>query len=148
MAKYKTYKKEKRIYFALSIIVYFLPFTVTAACLLPFLKAAEGFKIAAGFAIVAINAIPFLMGIFRSLFAHFPMLNVLAAVFLMLAAFFKTDVFSGFADKLCWIELSAAVGSIASCILWAKYKKYSGYSKTMKATIKSDAFITREDNGD
>lgn len=148
MKNYKTFNKEKRIYFALSIIVYFLPFTVVAACLLPFLKAADGFKVAAGFAIVAINAIPFLMGIFRSLFAHFPMMNVLAVVFLLLAAFFKTDVFCGFADKLCWIELSAAAGSIASCVLWAKYKKYSSYSKTMKATIKSGAFITKEDNGD
>lgn len=148
MTGYKTFNKEKRIYFVLAIIVYFLPFTVVAACLLPFLKAAEGVKVAAGFAIAAVNAIPFLAGVFKSFYAHFPMMNIMAVVFLLLAAFFKTDAFNGFADKLCWIELCAAVGSVASCILWTKYRKYAGYSKTMKATVKSGAFVMKGDKND
>ena len=60
MSKYKTYAKEKRVYFALSLFAYFLPFIVTAACLLPFIKAATGFKIALGLGVAVINAVPFI----------------------------------------------------------------------------------------
>ena len=84
--------------------------------------------------------------LFRSFFAHFPMFNILAVVFLCLAAFFTLDVFRGCVDKLLWIELAAAVGSIASCILWGKYRKYSHYQKTMKATVGSGAFVMKEDS--
>lgn len=145
---YKTYVKEKWLYFALSIVAYFLPFIITAACLLPFVEAAKGFKIAIGLGIVIINAIPFLTGIFKSFFAHFPMLNMLAAVFIVLAAFFRLDVFKNYADIFLWIEFAAALGSIASCVLWGQYRKYADYNKTMKATVKSGAFTMKEDSGD
>ena len=143
MSKYKTYTKEKRLYFIMSILVYFLPFIITTACFLPIVKGATGFKIAVGFGIVVINAIPFLTGIFRSLFAHFPMLNIMAIVFLFVAGFFSLDFFMKSREIFCWIELAAATGSVVSCFLWAKYLKYAGYEKTMQATVKSGAFVLK-----
>ena len=148
MNNYKTYKKEKWIYLILSITVYFLPFIITSACLLPIIKVASGFKWAIGLCIVFINAIPFIAGVFRAFFAHFPMCNLLAIVFLALAAFFKLDVFKNYSDTFLWIELAAAIGSIASCILWAKYLKYKDYNKTMKAALGSGAFIAKGDKND
>ncbi len=143
MADYKTYAKEKRLYFAFSVIAYFLPFITVTASLLPMVEAARGLKIAMGLGIAFVNAIPFLMGLFKAFFAHFPMLNILAIVFLCLAAFFTLDVFKKCVDNLLWIELAAATGSILSCVLWAKYRKYADYNRTMKATVKSGAFIMK-----
>lgn len=148
MAKYKTFAKEKRLYFALALIAYFLPFTVVTACLLPMVKAAQGLKIAMGLGITFINAIPFLMGVFKSFFAHFPMLNVLAVFFLMLAAFFTLDVFRSCVDKLLWIESAAVIGSAASCVLWALHRKYAKWNESVKATLKSGAFALKEDKND
>lgn len=148
MSDYKTYRKEKWLYFAFSIIAYFLPFVVVTACLLPMVKAAEGFKIAMGLGIVVINAIPFLMGAFKAFFAHFPMLNILAILFLALAAFFTMDAFKNYVDVFCWIELAAAVGSVISCILWGQFRKYSDFNKSMRATLKSGAFVTKENKDD
>lgn len=144
MSNVRTYKKEKYTYFALSVAAYFLPFVVTAACLLPFVEEKTGFKIALGLGIATVNAIPFLVGAFRWFFSHFPMLNFVALLFLALAAFFRMDVFRTYADTFLWIELAAGVGSIASCVLWAKYLKYASYNKTMKATLESGAFVTKE----
>lgn len=148
MAKYRTYTKEKWLYFAFSIVAYFLPFVIVTACLLPLIDTSGGFKMAMGLGIVLINAVPFLMGIFRSFFAHFPMLNMLAIIFLVLAAFFTLDIFQACVDKLLWIELAAGLGSAISCVLWAKHRKYSEYQKTMKATVKSGAFVVKEGTGD
>lgn len=145
---YKTFKKEKRLYFAIAVAAYFLPFIITTACLLPFVKAAQGFKIAAGLGIVIVNAIPFLMGIFRSFFAHFPMFNLLAVAFLMLGGFFIMDTFRSCAETLLWIELAAALGSIASCVFWALHKKYARYAESVKATVASGAFSLKEEKND
>lgn len=148
MSNYKTYIKEKWLYFAFSIVAYFLPFVIVTACLLPMVKAAEGFKIAIGLVIVVINAIPFLMGVFKAFFAHFPMFNLLSVVFLMLAAFFTFEVFANYMHIFCWIELAAALGSVISCILWGQHRKYADYNRTMKATIKSGAFKMKEKEND
>lgn len=145
MSNYKTYAKEKWLYFASAITVYFLPFIIVTACLLPFIKAAGGFKIAIGLGIVFINAIPFLMGIFKSFFAHFPMLNILSIAFLFLAVFFTGEVFSAYVDRFLWIESAAAVGSIVSCILWAKYCKYSKWHESVKANVRSGAFVMKDE---
>lgn len=147
MSKYKTFKKEKWLYFAFSIITYFLPFIIVTACLLPIVRAASGLKIAVGLGIVLINAIPFLMGVFKAFFAHFPMFNILAVVFLFLAAFFTMDVFKACVEKLLWIEFAAGAGSIISCIFWRKYRKYSKWSESVKANVRSGAFVTKEDSG-
>lgn len=146
MSKYKTYKKEKRVCFALSVVFYFAPFIITTACLMPVMKAAEGFKIAIGLGVIAVNAIPFLIGVFRWFFSHFPMLNMIAFLFLALEAFFRLEVFKTYADVFLWIELAAGAGSIISCVFWSLYLKYSDYNKTMKATLKSGAFILKGGN--
>lgn len=145
MSNYKTYAKEKWLYFAMAIAAYFLPFIMVTACLLPFIKASGGFKIAMGMGIVLINAIPFLMGIFKSFFAHFPMLNILALAFLLLAVFFTGDIFGSYVDRFLWIEAAAAVGSIVSCILWTKYRKYSKWNESVKANVQSGAFVMKGD---
>lgn len=148
MAKYKTFRKEKWLFFLFSIVAYFLPFAVVTACLFPMVKAAKGLKIAMGLGIVFINAIPFLMGIFRAFFAHFPFLNVLAIVFLLLAVFFTADVFKSCVDKLLWIESAAALGSIVSCILWSFHLKYKRWSESVKANVRSGAFVMKEEEQD
>ena len=145
MSNYRTFTKEKWLYFALAVVAYFLPFVIVTACLLPFIKVSGGFKIAMGLGIVVINAIPFLMGIFKSFFAHFPMFNMLAVVFLILAAFFTLDVFQTYVDRFLWIEAAAAVGSIVSCILWAKYRKYAKWQQSVKANVASGAFKMNEE---
>lgn len=145
MADYKSFRKEKWLYLLLSIAAYFLPFITVTACLFPLMTDTEGgLKFAIGFGIVVINAIPFLMGVFKTVFAHFPMLNMLAIVFVLLAAFFTLDAFSDYVDYFIWIELSAAVGSLASCLFWAKHKKYKAYAASVKANIKSGAFKREE----
>lgn len=143
---YRTFKKEKWLFFALSIVVYFLPFIITTACFLPVMETSGGFKVAIGFVIIIVNAIPFLMGIFKAFFAHFPMLNILAIVFLFLGAFFMLDLFQKYAETFLWIEFSAAVGSIVSCILWGRHKKYARYSESIKAAVASGAFERREES--
>ena len=144
MANYNTFFKEKWIYFALAIAVYFLPFVITTACLLPMVKTAQGLKVAMGLGIVFINAIPFIFGLFKMFFAHFPMLNLLAIVFLLLAAFFTMDVFKTCVDKLLWIESAAAIGSLLSCVFWGKYRKYSKWRESVKANVCSGAFVMKE----
>lgn len=145
MAKYKTYAKEKWLYFVFSLIAYFLPFVIVTACLMPLIQTSQGLKIAMGMGIVLINAIPFLMGVFRAVFAHFPMLNVLAVVFIFLAAFFTLDVFKSCVDKLLWIETAAAGGSILSCIFWGKHRKYTKWRESVRANVRSGAFVMREE---
>lgn len=146
MADFKTFKKEKWLYFSLSIIAYFLPFIIVTACLMPLVSAAQGVKAAIGLGIVFINAIPFLIGVFRSVFAHFPMLNILSLAFLFLAAFFALDIFRACVDKLLWIETAAALGSVLSCIFWGKHKKYSRWRESVKANVRCGAFVMKEDS--
>ncbi len=145
MSNYRTFTKEKWLYFVLAVTAYFVPFVIVTCCLLPFIKASGGFKAAIGLGIVVINAIPFLMGVFKSFFAHFPMFNILAVVFLALAAFFMLDVFQTYVDRFLWIEAAAATGSIVSCILWAKYRKYAKWQQSVKASVKSGAFKMKEE---
>lgn len=147
MAEYKTFKKQRFTYFWLAIAVYFLPFIIVTACLLPIVKMSGGMKIAVGLGIVLVNAIPFLMGVFRAFFAHFPMFNVLAIVFLCLAAFFSLDLFHGCVEKLLWIESAAALGSIFSCIFWGKHLKYKKWNESVKATVGSGAFVLKGEKG-
>lgn len=141
---YKTFKKEKWLYFGLSIVAYFLPFIVVTAVFFPMIEAATGFKFALGLGVVLINTIPFLMGVYRSFFAHFPMLNMLAIVFLLLAVFFTMEIFQYYVQVFCWIEGAAALGSIASCILWGKFRKYSHWHESIKANVRSGAFVMKE----
>lgn len=140
MAKYRTFTKEKWLYFAFSIVAYFLPFTIVTAFLLPIMKAAKGLKIAIGMAVIFINALPFLQGLLEFLFSHYPMINTFALIYICISSFFSLDIFQTYRFYFNWIELSAVIGSIISTVLWAKYRKYSHYQKTMKANVKSGAF--------
>lgn len=143
MANYKTFFKEKWICFAMAIATYFVPFIITSACLLPFVKEATGVKVAVGLGIVMVNSVPFLMGVFKAFFAHFPMLNIVAIIYLFIYGFFTLDAFLKAREVFCWIELSAAIGSVISCVFWGLYLKYSAYRNSVKATVKSGAFVMR-----
>lgn len=145
MKKYKTFFKQKWLCFALSLVCYFVPFIVVTACFLPLTEAATGMKWAIGMGIVLINAIPFLMGIFRAFFAHFPMLNILSLVFLALAAFFMLDFFRYYAEIFLWIELAAAIEPIAACIFWGLFRKYSVWRESVKANVRSGAFNLKDE---
>lgn len=146
MPKYKSFKKEKWLFFALSIIVYFVPFIIVTACLFPFMKKADaGYRWALGIVMVILNAVPFLMGIFRAVLSHFPMLNTVALVFCVLGMLFNFEIFAEYMDKFLWIELTAAVCSIASCVFWGLHKKYARYSESIKAAKKSGMFVTSEE---
>jgi len=142
---YKTFRKEKWLYFALSIVAFFLPMVITTACLLPIVQAASGIKIAVGFGVMLLNSLIFLSGIFHNFRAHFPMLNLPALIYLFLREFFLLPIFANFADILSWIELAAFFGSIASCILWGLHRKYARYVESVKATVASGAFQLKGD---
>ena len=147
MSNYKTYTKEKWLYFALAIAVYFVPFIVVISVYLPFVKQATGFKVALGLALVAINSIPLVMGLFKNMFIHYPMLMGLPfiAIFLMSASFFKLSVFKELSTTLCWIETAALAGIIVSTVFWAKFRKYSKYQQSVKANVHSGAFVLKEE---
>ncbi|MDE7330121.1 MAG: hypothetical protein K2N30_03355 [Clostridia bacterium] len=138
---YRTFKKEKWIFFALSIIVYFVPFVIVTACVFPLMRKADtGYRVALGILIVIINALPFLMGIFKSFFAHFPMLNIFAIGFCILGALFTFNIFAEYIDKFLWIECAAALGSVAACVFWGLHRKYARYAESIKANVLSGAF--------
>ena len=144
MANYKTYRKEKWLFFFLSIAAYFVPLIVVTAVFFPMMEVAKGYKVALGIAVVAINSVPFLMGLFRSFFAHFPLFNMFAVAFLILSAFFTMDVFRYYVQIFRWIEVAAVAGSIAGCILLHYYRKFSGWHESIKANVKSGAFGMKE----
>lgn len=142
---YRTYKKEKWTCLLLSIVTYFLPFIVVSSIFFPIITVPKGFKFALGFGVLVINTVPFLMGVCRSFFAHFPMFNIIAVVFMCLAVFFTMDIFQYYVEVFCWIEGAAAAGSILSCVFWAEFKKYSDWRQSNKANIKSGAFVMKEE---
>lgn len=138
---YRTFKKEKWLCFALSIITYFIPLIIVTACLFPMMKNADtGYKVALGVFIVLINGLHFFVGIFKSVLIHFPMLNIFAIGFCILGALFSFQIFAEYMNKFLWIEAVAAVGSVVSCVFWCLYKKYSRYVESIRANVKSGAF--------
>lgn len=138
---YKTFKKEKWLFFVLAIVVYFVPFVAVTTSMFPFMtKADKGYKWALGTLILIINALPFFMGILKSFLAHFPMLNIFALGFCVLGALFTFDIFVEYMDKFLWIELTATLGSAVSCIFWGLHRKFARYSESVKANVLSGAF--------
>ena len=128
---YKTYKMKRYIFFWLTLIVYFVPYIVATACLLPFMKATEGTKWAIGLTVALLNALPFVMGIFRKIFAHVPFINVLAIVFVALAMFFTLETFHSYVYTFMTIESAALAGSVVSCVLWHFHMKYKRKAQTV-----------------
>lgn len=137
MSNYKTYKKQRFLFFWLSIAVYFLPYIIVTACLLPLVKTDVGAKAGIGLAVIALNALPFLAGIFKGFRAHFPFVNLIAFVFVLLAAFFLSELFKNYVYTFLWIELAALLGSIAACVLWHFHRKYKRKAQTVGDVLKS-----------
>lgn len=135
--KNKTYKKERFLFFWLAIFVYFVPYVIATACLLPFVKAVQGVKWAIGLSVAALNAIPFLTGIFKGFRAHFPFVNLLSFVFVILAGFFTLDLFENYVYTFLTIEAVALAGSIGACVLWHFHRKYKRKAQTVNDVIKS-----------
>lgn len=145
MTTYKTYKKERYLFFWLSLVAYFLPYIVTTACLLPMMRAAQGVKWGIGLAVVALNAIPFLTGIFKGFRAHFPFVNLLAFVFVLLAGFFCLELFHNYVYTFLTIEAVALEGSVAACVLWHFHRKYKRKAQTVGDVLKSGILEQREE---
>ena len=135
--KYKSYNTQRFLFFWLSIAVYFLPYLIATACLLPIMKAAQGTKWAIGIAVLALNAIPFLTEIFKGFRAHFPFVNMIAFVFVILAGFFTLDLFSKYVYTFLTIEAVALAGSIAACVLWHFHRKYKRKAQAVSDILKS-----------
>ena len=113
----------------------------------PFMRKADtGYKAALGIIIAVVNALPFLLGVLKFFFAHFPMLNLFAIGFCVLGGLFTFKIFSDYIDKFLWIELTAAVSSIVSCVFWGLFRKYSRYVESIKANVKSGAFALAAQN--
>lgn len=128
----KNYKKLRLAYFWLAIIAYFVPYIAVTAALLPFMTESQGMKWGIGLAVVALNALPFLGGMLRSITAHFPFINFLALFFVILAGFFTLDVFQDYVHTFMTIEAVAAFGSFLACVFWGLHKKYKRKDTTMK----------------
>lgn len=124
--------KRKWLYFILSILACYFPFIIVTSIFFPMMEVATGFKIALWLGIVLINTIPLMMGIFHSFFAHFPMLNIFAILYLLLSSFFTMEIFQYYVQIFNWIEGAAVIGSVASCILWAKFRKYAHWRENDK----------------
>lgn len=137
---YKTYKTERYLYFWLAVAAYFLPYIVVAACLMPLMTKAEaGYRVAVGFALVLVNALPFIMGMFKNIFTHYPMLYGLAFSLgiCFIGLFFSFNIFAEYADKFLWIEFAVACGAALSCVFWALHRKYVAAARSVKAIVKS-----------
>lgn len=142
----KSFKKEKWLFFALALVAYFVPYIIVIACLFPMMhKADTGYKVALGVVLVIVNAIPLILGIFKSILAHYPMLYGLmfAGGICFLGAVFKFDIFAEYTSKFLWIEFTVALSALASFIFWIFHRKYARYSETVKAAKKSGAFQMR-----
>ena len=146
MKKYKTFFKQKWVCFALSIVFYFVPVIVVTACLLPLTEASTGTKWAIGMGVLVIHAIPFFAGVIFSFLSHYPMFNIFPFLFLALQGFFTLDYFQYYAQIFKWIELAAAISSIASCICWGLFRKYSVWRESIKANVRSGAFNLKEED--
>lgn len=132
-----TYKKQRYIYFWLSLVSYFVPYIVATSCLLPFMAESVGAKWGIGLAIVFVNALPFIGGVLRSLFAHFPFINMLSLVFMLLSGFFLLDVFHDYVSTFMTIEACALGGSFLACVFWGLHMKYKRQNQTVKTVLKS-----------
>lgn len=137
MKPYKTYKKQRYLFFWLSIIVYFVPYIVATACLLPLVRTGTGQRWAIGLAVVVMNALPFLAGIFRAFRAHFPFFNLPAFLFMCVAGFLSLEIFRNYVHIFEIIETVAAIGGIIACVLWHYHRKYARKAQTVKDVAES-----------
>ncbi len=138
MAKsYRTYKKERYIFFWLTIITYFVPVIAVTAALLPFVTVSNGAKLGIGCVVVLLHLIVFLCGFLLKFFAHFPFFNGYAVVITALSYFFTLEVFADYVYTFRWIGLAMTLSSIAACVLWVFHNQYKRKSQTVNDVIKS-----------
>lgn len=133
----KTYKAQRYLFFWLSAAFYFLPYIIATACLLPFMEAATGMKWSIGLVVALVNALPFIGGVFRVLFAHTPFINLPALLFVALAGFFMLPLFRDFVYTFLVIESCAAGGGILATVFWALHNKYKTKAETVRTVLKS-----------
>lgn len=133
---YKDYRTQRYFFFWLSVVAYFLPYILTTCALLPLMSEAKAVKWGVGAIVLFVNAMPFVKGIFRAIFAHFPFINGLAFAFICLAFFFTANVFQRYVHTFLFIELAAVLGSFAACVFWHFHRKYKKYNQTFVANKK------------
>ena len=141
----KRYKWQRYLFFWLSIVAYFAPYVVATAALLPFMQTTPGMRVGIGLAIVALNALPFIGGLLRSLLSHVPFVNFLAFVFLFLAGFFTLELFGDYVSTFMVIEACAACGSVAACVLWRFHRRYKRQNQTVATVLKSGVLEAKEE---
>ena len=137
MAEYKTYKKEKWLYFFLAFFACFVPTIITISIFFPIMETHTGVKIGMAIVLIFFNFLVFLINSFASFLVKFPFFNVFALAFLIVGAFFATDFFQYYVDAFMWIALATFVGSVLASIFWAKSRKYSRWQDSIKAVSKS-----------
>lgn len=137
MTAYKTYRLQRYLFFWLAIAVYFVPYISVTAGLLPIMKTTAGIRWGIGIAVVLINALPFIGGIFHALRAHFPFVNMFALLFLFLAGFFTLDIFARYRFTFMTIEAVALAGAIGASVLWHFHRKYKRKALTVGDVLKS-----------
>lgn len=141
---YKSYKLEKWLYFGLAIAVYFLPLIITTACVFPVMKKADvGYKVALGFVVIITNTAPVLIGLSKWVTAHLPFMNWFAILYLLLFGIFSFAIFQEYAKQFAIIEGVSAVCGIISSVLFHLHRKYARWSESIKANVKSGAFVTK-----
>lgn len=146
MSALKYYKKRKYLFFALTFIAYFAPLIVSVSCFFPFMRyKSEGVKITCGLVLVIANTLPFLTGILKHFFAHYPFLNVVAIAFCFLAFIFNSNALKNYTYSLIIIEICSTAGSIIACIFWSRYLSYAGQVKIEKTNKKSEKIEKREE---
>ena len=60
----------------------------------------------------------------------------------------RVFLFRYYVEIFLWIETAAAVGSVAACILWHYYRKFGGWHESIKANVKSGAFVMKESDSE
>lgn len=133
----RTYRKEKYIYFWLTFAFYFLPFIIATACLLPFVEESTGTKWSIGLAVVLVNMLPFVGGVFRVIFSHTPFINLPAILFSAFSMFFTAPLFSDYVYTYATIMNCAALGSILATVFWSLHRKYKTKADTVHTVLKS-----------
>lgn len=144
MANYKTYRKEKWLFFCLAWAAYIIPVVVTTSIYFPMIQASTGTKIGLGAMLVIINVAPASIACLRSFLVKYPMFNVFALMFLILSAFFTMDAFQYYVQIFEIIESAALLGCTVWCILWHYYRKFGGWHESIRANVKSGAFVMKE----
>ena len=137
MAEYRNYKKQRYIFFWLTILAYFVPVIAVTASLLPFVVASHGVKLGIGCGVLLLHSLIFVCGIFRKFLAHFPFFNGWAVIFTALSYFFTLQIFNEYVYTFRWIATTMALSSLAACVLWIFHNKYKRASRTVRDVVKS-----------